>query len=112
MLHERERADVSQGLGDNALVEDEAAGVGAGDKALGGQPALQVGVAEHLLGPRLGRDRRGDPEPERVEVAIERVGLALGRLAASRAVDLDELGPLGQRVALARRLDVPREDNR
>ena len=33
----------------------------------------------------LGRHRGRDPEPERVEVAVERVGLALGGLAAARA---------------------------
>ena len=55
-LEEGEGADVAQRLGDDALVEDEAAAVVAGDEALGGQPALQVGVGEHLLarGPRGG----------------------------------------------------------
>ena len=106
------RADVAQRLGDDALVEDEAAAVGAGDEALRGQPALQVGVGEHLLGTGLGWHRGGHPEPERVEVAVEGVGLALGRLAAARAGDVDELGALGQRVALARRLDVARQHHR
>ena len=47
-----------------------------------GSHSLQVGVGEHLLGPVLRRHRRRHPEPERVEVAVERVGLALRRLAA------------------------------
>ena len=95
-----------------ALVEDEAAAVAAGDEPLGGQPLPQVGVGEHLLVAVLGRDRRRDPEPERVEVAVEGVGLALGGAAAPRALDVDEVGALGQRVALAGRLDVARQDDR
>ena len=85
--HEGEGADVAQRLGDDPLVEDEAAAVAAGDQPLGRQPLAQVGVGEHLLGAVLGRDRGRDPEPERVEVAVERVGLALGgarRSAGSR----------------------------
>ena len=77
-----------------------------------GSQRLQVGVGEHLLGAVLRRHRRRDPEPERVEVAVERVGLALGRLAAARAGDVDEVGALGERVALAGRLDVARQDDR
>ena len=111
VLEEGEGADVAQRLGHGALVEDEAAAVVAGDEALGGQPLPQVGVAEHLLGPVLRRHRGRDPEPERVEVAVEGVGLPLGGLAAARALDVDEVGPLGERVALPGRLDVAGQDH-
>ena len=109
---EGERADVAQRLRHDPLVEDEAAAVVAGDEPLGGQPAPQVGVGEHLLGAVLGRDRGRDPEPERVEVAVERVGLAPRGAAAARAGRLEEVGALGQRVALAGRLDVARQPHR
>ena len=45
-------------------------------------------------------------------MAVEGVGLAPGRLAAARAGDLDEVGALGQRVALPGRLDVARQHHR
>ena len=112
LLHEGEGADVAQRLGDDALVEDEAAAVVAGDEALGGQPLLQLGVGEHLLVAVLGRDRGRDPEPERVEVAVEGVGLALGGAAALRALDVDEVRALGQRVPFPGRHEVAREDDR
>ena len=106
---ELERADVAQRLGHDPLVEDEAAAVVAGDEALGGQPAAQVGVGEHLLVAVGRRHRGGHPEPERVEVAVERVGLAPRRAAAGRAARLEEVGALGQRIAFAARLDVARQ---
>ena len=77
-----------------------------------GSQLPQVGVGEHLLGARLRRHRGRDPEPERVEVAVEGVGLALGGLAAARALDVDEVGALGERVALPGRLDVARQHHR
>ena len=91
VLEEGEGADVAQRLGHDALVEDEAAAVVARDEPLGRQPLPQVGVGEHLLGPVRGRHRGRDPEPERVEMAVEGVGLALRRLAAAGALGVDEV---------------------
>ena len=51
----------------------------------------------NICSARSSRRHRGrDPEPERVEVAVEGVGLALGRLAAPGAGDVDEVGALGR----------------
>ena len=50
-----------------------------------GSHRRRSGCVEHLLLAVLGRHRGGYPQPQRVEVAIERVGLALRRLAAPRA---------------------------
>ncbi len=109
---EGEGADVAQRLGHDPLVEDEAAAVVAGDEPLGGKPVPQVGVGEHLLVAILRRHGGRHPEPEGVEVAVERVGLAPRRAAAARAGGLQEVGALGQRVALAGRLDVARQHHR
>ena len=68
-------------------------------------------LLERLLA-RLRRHARGHPQPQRVEVAVERVGLALGRAAAQRAGAFDELSQLGQRVAGAGRRDVERQQHR
>ena len=50
--------------------------------ALGGQPVAQVREREDLLErvlARLGGHARRHPQPQRVEVAVERVGLAARR---------------------------------
>ena len=49
----------------------------------------------------LGGHAHGDPEPEGVEMAVERVGLPPGRAAAARTGGVDEVRALGQRVAVA-----------
>ena len=77
-----------------------------------GSHLLRLGVGEHLRRPVLRRQRRRDPEEERVEVAVEGVGLALRRRAALRAVDVDEVGALGERIPFAGRHDVARQDDR
>ena len=59
-----------------------------------------------------GGTRAGYPQPQRVEVAVEGVGLALGRLAAHGAGDIDEVGALGERIAFPGRLDVARQAHR
>ena len=75
----------------------------------------QVGERKDLLQRLLARVRghaRGHPQPQRVEVAVERVGLASCRSATARAGGVDELVELGQRVAGARRAQVEGQDHR
>ena len=85
---ERERADVAQRLRHRPLVEHEVAAVRARHQPLGGQPVAQVGQREDLLQrvlARLRRHARRHPQPQRVEVAVQRVRLAPRRPAARRA---------------------------
>ncbi len=53
----------------------------------------------------------GDPQPERVEVAVQRVGLTACRAAAAWTGRLHELPRLGERVAGARRRYVERQEH-
>ena len=111
---EGQRADVAQRLGHGALVEDEVAAVRAGDQALGGQPVAQVGQREDLLQRLLAvlrRHARRQPQPERVEVAVQRVGLPPRRPAAGGAGRLHELLQLGQRIAGAGGAQVERQQH-
>ncbi len=75
----------------------------------------QVLEREDLLERAVALARRhagGDPEPERVEVAVERVGLAPGVRSAARAADLDEVRALGERIPFAGRDQVARQLDR
>ena len=109
---ELERADVAQRLRHEALVEDEVAAVRPRDDALAGKPVAQVREREDLLERLLARldgDAHGHPQPQRVEVAVERVDLAPSRAIAARARGVHEVRALRERVAAAGGRDVDRE---
>ena len=108
----RQLPEVLEHLADQPLVEHVAAGVGAPDDLPGGQPALVFGVAEHRRLAIGGGDDDRHPHPHSVDVAVDRVGLALGRRPALRAAAREEVGALGERVALAGHLQVVREADR
>ena len=112
---EVQRPDIAQRLGDRALVEDEVAAVRARHEPLGGKPVAQVLQSEDLLEGALALARGHacrHPEPQRVEVAVQRVGLPARGPAADRAARVDELIHLCEGVAGARGPDVQRQQHR
>ncbi len=74
----------------------------------------QVGQREDLLErllARLGGHAGRDPQPQRVEVAVERVGLAPAGPPHAGQVVCTKSSQLGQRVAGAGRRDVERQEH-
>src|SRR5207253_1482224 len=106
----RRLAPVQRALRARGVEDREPHGVCAVARAR--QPVAQVRDREYLLErlrARLDGDTNWNPQPQRVEVAVERVGLAARGAVAAGARRLHEVLALGERVAAARGRDVARQ---